>query len=114
MMKKMVFLLITCLFFFTTATAFADMDEAFITAGDTVIARPCGLAALILGSAFFIVSLPFAAASGSVKQTADTLVSEPFKFTFTRPLGDFQRTGLYRPARKAQEGKTGGDDATAQ
>jgi hypothetical protein len=37
----------------------------------------------------FVVALPFAAASGSVKETADTLVVAPAKATFTRPLGDF-------------------------
>jgi hypothetical protein len=113
-MKKMVVLLIACLLLFNTTPAFADFDEAFLAAGDVVIARPFGLAGLVIGSAFFVISLPFAAASGSVKQTADTLVSAPFNFTFTRPVGDFQRTGSYRPAVKAQQDKSGGDDFTGK
>ena len=36
-----------------------------------------------------VVALPFAATSGSVKKTADTLVVHPAAATFTRPLGDF-------------------------
>lgn len=108
-MKRIALLLTTCFLFFNTAPAFADFDEAFLTVGDAVIARPCGLAGLVIGSAAFVVSLPFAAASGSVRQTADTLVSAPFHFTFTRPLGDFQRTGLYRPAGKVQQDKSSGD-----
>lgn len=113
-MKKMVFLLIPCLLLFSTAPAFADFDEAFLVVGDLAVARPCGLASLVIGSAAFIVSLPFAAASGSVKQTADTLVSGPFKFTFTRPLGDFQRTGSYTPPGKTQKAKSGGGDTTGK
>ncbi|MCC6346579.1 MAG: hypothetical protein IT388_05265 [Nitrospirales bacterium] len=58
---------------------------------DTVIVRPLGIASLALGTAGFIVSLPFALISGSVDTTARELVEEPFRFTFTRPLGDFSR-----------------------
>ncbi len=57
--------------------------------GDVALARPGCFLATILGSAVFVVALPFAAASGSVKETADTLVVAPAKATFTRPLGDF-------------------------
>ena len=42
----------------------------------------------MLGSAIFVVALPVAAISKSVKKTADTLVAKPAKATFTRPLGD--------------------------
>ncbi|HXX53994.1 MAG TPA: hypothetical protein VEI28_05430 [Thermodesulfovibrionales bacterium] len=113
-MKKMVLLLITCFLLFNTTPSFADFDEAFLTVGDLVIARPGGLAALVIGSAAFIVALPFAAASGSIQRTADTLVNGPFNFTFTRPLGDFQRTGVYVPPGKTQKAKGGGDDATGK
>ena len=113
-MKKLMLLLIVCLLLFNTTPAVADFDEAFITVGDIVIARPFGLAGLVIGSAAFIVSLPFAAASGSVEQTADTLVSGPFRFTFTRPLGDFQRSGLYKPAGKTQKAQSGGDDTAGK
>jgi hypothetical protein len=113
-MKKMVLLLITCFLLFNTSFAFADFDEAFLTVGDVILARPFGLAGLVIGSAAFIVSLPFAAASGSVKQTADTLVTGPFNFTFTRPLGDFQRTGSYKPPEKTQKVKSREDDTSGK
>jgi hypothetical protein len=45
--------------------------------------------ATLLGTAVFIVALPVAAISGSIKQTADTLVVTPAQATFTRPIGDF-------------------------
>ena len=56
---------------------------------DTVIARPSCFVATVIGSAFFVLSLPFAALSGSVAKTADALVVKPAKATFTRPLGDY-------------------------
>jgi hypothetical protein len=64
-------------------------QDPLIVVGDVALARPGCLLATILGSAVFVVALPFAAASGSVKETADTLVVAPAKATFTRPLGDF-------------------------
>jgi hypothetical protein len=112
-MKKLVLLVITCFLLFNTVPAFADFDEAFLAVGDLALARPGGLAALVIGSAAFIVALPFAATSGSIKQTADTLVVGPFNFTFTRPVGDFQRTGSYVPPEKTQKGKDR-DDTTGK
>ena len=56
---------------------------------DVLIVRPVSLACTVLGTAAFIVSLPFAIPSGSVKSVARTLVADPFKYTFTRPMGDF-------------------------
>ena len=56
---------------------------------DVVIVRPAGFAATVVGSAFYVVALPFAAAANGVKETGDTLVVAPAKFTFVRPVGDF-------------------------
>ena len=57
-------------------------------ATDAVVIRPACLLATVLDSAIFVVSLPVAAISKSVKKTADTLVVKPANATFTRPLGD--------------------------
>jgi hypothetical protein len=57
--------------------------------GDLAIVRPGCFVATVIGSAVFIVALPIAMTSGSVKETADTLVVQPAQATFTRPLGDF-------------------------
>jgi hypothetical protein len=54
-----------------------------------ILVRPGCFVATAIGTAFFIVALPVAAVSGSVKQTADTLVVAPAQATFTRPLGDY-------------------------
>ncbi|HTL59742.1 MAG TPA: hypothetical protein VL361_28990 [Candidatus Limnocylindrales bacterium] len=68
------------------ALANTNPDAAFF---DAVLGRPVGFAATVIGSAAFVISLPFTAPSGSIKSTADSLVGKPGRFTFTRPLGDF-------------------------
>ena len=57
---------------------------------DVVVVRPGCFLATVIGSAFFVVSLPVAAVSRSIPQTADTLVVKPAKATFTRPVGDLE------------------------
>src|SRR5215468_4941626 len=57
----------------TSATAGTHPDPAAV-ATDAVVGRPIGLAATVIGSVFFVVSLPFAATSGSIRQSADLLV----------------------------------------
>lgn len=56
---------------------------------DALIVRPLGICATILGAGFFIISLPFSALGGNVKEAGQKLVAAPAKFTFKRPLGEF-------------------------
>ncbi len=72
----------------TPAMAAGDTDATSV-AIDVAVARPMTLALTVLGSALFVVSLPFAAASGQVDKAAKTLVAAPAKDTFKRPLGNF-------------------------
>ena len=65
----------------------ANPPTADTTAADLLIARPGGLAATILGTAVFVVGLPFTLINGSTEQAAQKLVVEPAQYTFTRPLG---------------------------
>ena len=72
------------------ATAFAQSTPsagAMIT--DTVLARPLGLGALVVGTAAFIVSLPFSALGGNVGQAFKQMMVHPTRFTFMRPIGVF-------------------------
>ena len=64
-------------------------DNTLGAIADVTLVRPGCLVATVIGSVFFVVALPFAAMSGSVKQTANTLVATPAAATFTRPVGDF-------------------------
>ena len=64
-------------------------ENSIATITDVMLVRPGCFVATIIGSAFFVVALPFAAMSHSVRKTADTLVITPAQATFTRPVGDF-------------------------
>jgi hypothetical protein len=55
---------------------------------DILFARPIGVAAGIIGTGIFIVSLPFTVPTGSVNNAAQMLIVEPFKFSFTRKFND--------------------------
>ncbi len=54
---------------------------------DLVVYRPAGIALTAIGTALFIVSVPFTLAGGNTDEAAEKLVREPFNFTFARPLG---------------------------
>ncbi len=74
----------------SSAAAFAeDTHKEEETIFDVIAVRPLGFLTLSIGSAFFVVSLPLAVVSGSTDKTAKALVGDPFNYTFTRPLGDF-------------------------
>ena len=64
-----------------------DQNNGAAMVADLVLARPIGLIATVLGSAVFIASLPFTLLGGNADAAAVTLVIEPAKFTFFRPLG---------------------------
>ena len=90
MKNKMILVLCALTFGFGSVnSARAEIDKSLDAVGDIALVRPGCFVATVLGSAVFIVALPFAAMSGSVHQTADTLVVHPAQATFTRPVGDF-------------------------
>ena len=51
--------------------------------------RVLSLGLSVVSSAFFILALPFTLSSESTGDAWETLVEDPFAFTFTRPLGKF-------------------------
>ena len=87
--KLLILLCVGLIGFGGIGTSRASEENSLEVVGDLVLVRPGCFAVTIIGSAIFIVALPFAAASGSVKETADTLIVHPAEATFTRPLGDF-------------------------
>lgn len=90
-MKKTVALFLVLMIIFTSSAVFAkEKPDAINIMGDIVILRPFGFCSLVIGTAFFIVSLPIAVISKSTKQTAEVMVGDPFKYTFTRPLGEIE------------------------
>lgn len=107
-MKRIVVMLIITmtLVFAFSASASASQQAAEIIA-DVVLVRPVSLAAVIVGTALFIVALPFSAPSGSVSETAQALVATPFRYTFARPIGDFGRPPYY--TQDVDYGQTSGE-----
>jgi hypothetical protein len=65
-----------------------DNGQPVTVAVDAVVVRPACFLATVVGSAIFVVALPVAAISKSVKSTAHALVVTPANATFSRPLGD--------------------------
>jgi hypothetical protein len=80
--------LIACAIISMPAIA-AEREEpkAMSMAADLVIARPLGIVITAVGTAAFVVSLPFSALGGNVAGAADALVVKPGKETFVRCLG---------------------------
>jgi hypothetical protein len=68
--------------------SYSDYGGPMEVAADALVVRPVCLAATVVGSAVFVVALPWALISKSVKKTANELVVKPANATFTRPLGD--------------------------
>lgn len=62
-------------------------------AGDAIVVRPLGIASVVLGFGLFIVSSPFSALGGNIGDAWSTLVDRPARFTFVRPLGEFDGAG---------------------
>lgn len=58
---------------------------------DTALARPLGLVGTVIGSAIFVVSLPFSAIGGNTPAAWNNLVAAPSAYTFHRPLGEFNQ-----------------------
>jgi hypothetical protein len=95
--KKSLVFLIAAVLLFTWAASPALAKEAQYIAGedrnavsmmfDLVLLRPLGLAATVIGTAFFIVSLPVSVLGGNTGEAANKLVVAPAKYTFSRPLG---------------------------
>jgi hypothetical protein len=94
--RSMILLLIGAMIFIPFGTCAVAQSKAMdkeisgeAMAADFFIVRPLGIVTSVLGTAVFIVSLPFSALGGNTKTACRKLVQEPVKFTFTRPLGEF-------------------------
>ena len=64
-------------------------DPAADMVVDIVVMRPLGLVTTVVGAALTVLALPFTIPSGSVKASANALIVEPARYTFERPLGEF-------------------------
>jgi len=96
-LKRLAALMIVfSLVFVSSASAAAAVTEANaeqISAekmmADALLVRPIAIVATLVGTAAFIVSLPFSALGGNTRDAGRKLVVKPATFAFKRPLGDF-------------------------
>jgi hypothetical protein len=85
----------------TPAMAQEDSSSGVDSGGvvpDLLIVRPVALLASVLGTAIFLVALPFTLPTRTVGDVANVLVVRPLEYTFNRPLGDFDHCGATRHA----------------
>ena len=54
---------------------------------DGLVVRPLALLGTMLGSAVYLVTLPFNVASGNTEYAAQRLINEPADYAFTRCFG---------------------------
>ena len=64
-----------------------EAPPGYTMIADLVVARPILLGVTVLGTAAFIVSLPFTALGGNVGDAAEAMVASPARETFARCLG---------------------------
>jgi hypothetical protein len=89
------------------AAAVSAMDDVNQKPGflamftDLLVLRPVGLVATALGSVVYVISIPFNAPTGGMKQAGQTLVVDPATFTFARCLG-CTTTGYHRTAEETE------------
>ncbi len=67
--------------------------------GDVILVRPVGVAATVAGTAAFIGLSPLTAIAAiaephdAFEQMADIMIMKPARFTFQRPLGEWDVNG---------------------
>lgn len=79
-----------------------EAPAGYAMVGDLLIARPLLVAGTVIGTAAFLVSLPFSALGGNVKESADALVATPAREAFARCLGCTSSAKPYAADQAAQ------------
>ncbi len=90
----------------SSGTGFAFKPEpgvpsSGVMAVDGLVGRPLGLAAIAVGTATFIVTLPASLATHTADEAAWGLMGRPAAWTFDRPLGRgnpaYEERPIFRP-----------------
>ncbi|MFO8142207.1 MAG: hypothetical protein R6T87_10055 [Marinobacter sp.] len=93
--RTLVATIAACLLAFSSlghARAVDESPSALAMTTDALLLRPVLLATTIVGSAVYLVSLPFSALGGNAGEAGEVLVAGPARATFVRCLG-CSRTG---------------------
>jgi hypothetical protein len=98
-MKKVAVIVLIVLIVFTHSMAFAKHEYVPPISSDTapadiiidiIVTRPIGLIGLVGGTVLYIVTFPAAAVTKSIDRTKKAFVTDPYNYTFVRPLGDIR------------------------
>lgn len=87
---KKTILVLSAMFMFALPTHAAEIKETPSAAAmvfDGIIVRPITLVATVVGTALWVVTLPFSLLGGNAGDAGETLVLEPAAATFLRCLG---------------------------
>jgi hypothetical protein len=68
-------------------SAIEEEPSALAMVGDALIARPLGLVFTVIGTATYLVTLPFSLLGGNAAEAGRVLVVGPAEATFVRCLG---------------------------
>ena len=102
--KRSIVLMIVTIFLLTVTAAPAlaqqknpgSEPDPEIVIADLILVRPLGFIATVFGAALFVVTLPFTVFGGeeNTNMVIEKIIKEPARFTFERPVGQFEDTGL--------------------
>jgi len=73
-----------------TENRYATEPDGAAMLADLVAVRPMMVVATAVGAVGWVLALPFTALGGNVEEAGKTMVVEPAKYTFLRPLGHME------------------------
>ena len=90
MKKTAIAILVLCALIAVSTPSLAETPkDGMAVVADVLLVRPVGLVTIVFGSVMWVVALPFSIPSDSVETAGTLLVGDPCRYTFKRPLGDF-------------------------
>jgi len=100
--KKFLVIFMISVFLIAPVASTALADEYFekedpsgaLMIFDVIMVRPIGIVATVVGSVFYVISLPFSLLGENSDEAGQALVKDPAAYTFSRPLGEFPERGL--------------------
>ena len=95
LVKQIIIVLFVVVFVITPVSVLAGdrfgnsgKPTAASMAGDILILRPAGVIATVATGILFVITLPFSALGGNVKEAAEATVLKSVRYTFVRPIGE--------------------------
>ena len=85
---SMVAVILVLLLVSSAAVCAQPRKEEPLVISDLILGKPVGFAALVLGTATYVVTLPVTFPFGWQGKACESLVKKPYRFTFQRDLGE--------------------------